>query len=331
MGRLRPADPVDEPSAVLCQNDAGQLTRALQAGIRLHHGLAGPAQAAPSRSRLSVLAVAFATARDRLRQLRRPRLEANEILVSTPYGRLIVPAEDETLVRYVSDGGVLEPGTTSVITRLLHPGDTFIDVGANIGLLTLPAARCVGRRGMVIAIEPVPRLANLLRRSLALNGVAARVRVEQCAAGDVFGSARMHVGTILGHSSLLPLNDVRQVIEVPVRRVDAIVAPGSKVTLVKIDVEGYEIAVWRGMQRVRSDNPNVAVIVEFGPTHLARAHAEISTWLDTFRQEDFVIYEIDELTGVCRPLREEGLENVVSMNLLLVRGLYPDAVPTTPV
>ncbi len=331
MERSQPTDLLDDRPPVQSPHDTGQLTKAVQAGIRLYHGLASPAQAAPRRPNVHALTQLFTTGLDRLRQLRRPRLGRDEILVATPYGRLIVPAEDEALVTCVAEGGVLEPGTTSIITRLLREGDTFVDVGANIGLLTLPAARCVGGRGMVIAIEPVPRLADVLRRSLALNGVASRVRVEQCAAADSFGSARMHVGTILGHSSLLPLDDVRQVIEVPLRRVDAIVAPGTKVALVKIDAEGYEIPVWRGMQRTIADNPNLALIVEFGPSHLARANVEISEWLDTFRQADFDLYEIDELTGVCRPLRREGLESVVSMNLLLVRGMYPDFVGAPPV
>ncbi len=249
------------------------------------------------------------------------------MLVRTPDGWLLVPKEDEALLAVMLEGGVLEPGTRRVLTSLLHDGDTMVDVGANIGLLCLPAARSVGAGGRVLAFEPVPRLAQLLERSMHLNFVSDQVRVRQAACGDRAGSARLHVGRILGHSSLLPLDAARETIDVPLEMLDDQISPGSRVAVVKIDAEGYELPVWRGMRRVLNENAELCVIVEFGPSHLQRAGVSIAAWLDEFRAGGFGIYEIDERGGVCSPLRSRGLEDVVSLNLLLLRR-PPSDYPT---
>lgn len=257
---------------------------------------------------------------DLLLQRRAVKLNENDFLVRTIYGWLIVPAEDEALLSaMLESAGLLEPGTTTVMNRLIQKGDTVIDVGANIGLLTLPAAQRVGQDGKVIAVEPLPRLTNLLERSLHLNGLSGRVSIQACAAADVRGSARIHVSNILGHSSLLPLEGEVESVEVELCPLDELIAPKQTVSVVKIDAEGYELQVWRGMRRIVSENPSLAVVVEFGPSHLQRAGVGIQEWLDEFRSPDFTAYEIDEGTGRCKSLRGKGLGQVFSMNLLLLR------------
>jgi hypothetical protein len=88
---------------------------------------------------------------------------------------------------------------------------------------------------------------------------------------------------------------------------------------VKIDAEGFELDVWRGMQRVLRETPNVAVIVEFGPSHLLRAGMRIEDWFAALTAPGFTPWEIDEASGAIRPLRSSGLQDVFSMNLLLLR------------
>jgi len=255
------------------------------------------------------------------------QLASQEVLVKTPYGRLIVPAEDDVLLTALLDTGVLEPGTTTVMTQLIREGDLVVDVGANIGLLTLPAAQRVGTTGSVLAFEPLPRLADVLRRSMYLNGVSDRVSVVAAACGDQSGIATMHAAKILGHSSLLPLEGEVRTLEVPLCTLDESVPEHTRVSLVKIDAEGYELPVWRGMHRIIGENPDVAVIVEFGPTHLVRAGVTNAAWLEPFVSDGFSGYEIDEATGQCRALRSSGLDEVFSINLLFLRrppSSYPN-------
>lgn len=245
----------------------------------------------------------------------------NEVLLQTPSGPLLVPAEDRTLLAALwESGGRLEPGTVTVLSALLREGDQAIDVGAHIGLTVIPAARKVGPAGRIIAFEPGSRAASLLRQNLALNFISERVVVHLCAAGAEAGKARLHLSPILGESSLLDLPASQDTEDVDVQAVDSLVDASRPVRLIKIDAEGYEPQVWRGMQRIVRDNPGLVVLVEFGTSHLRRAGVSIDEWLAGFTAEGFVPYEIDEQTGSIRLLRPvAALSAVVSLNLLMLR------------
>ena len=251
-------------------------------------------------------------------------LTDNDYLVRTPLGWLVAPGDDERLLMaMIETGGVLEPGTAAVLATLLRPGDTMIDVGAHIGTITIPAARAVGPGGQVIAVEPGARAAALLRRSLHINSLAPWVMLHDCAAGAANGEAMLHLTPVIGENSLISHSgengDVAPVC-VTVRPLDDLVPPGS-VRVVKIDAEGYELEVWRGMRRIISDNPELAVIVEFGPSHLARANIPVAEWFETLQAPGFIPWEIDELSGTIRALRPLAERSAIfSINLLLLRA-----------
>ncbi|WP_084113058.1 FkbM family methyltransferase [Belnapia moabensis] len=252
----------------------------------------------------------------------------SEILLRVPDGFLLVPAEDPLLLSCLWDAaGRLEPGTIKVLTALVKPGDHVVDVGAHIGLTVLPVARCVGPNGRVIAVEPGSRTAALLQQNLALNGLTDRVILHAFAAGEAPGVAQLNIGQVLGHSSLISLPEAHHTEEVQIRPIDALVEPGERIRLVKIDTEGFEPQVWKGMQRVIRDNQELAVLVEFGPSHLQRAGISPQLWLHEFLAPGFTAYEVNETDGTIAPLRPlTDLAAVASLNLLLLRQ-PPSHVP----
>ena len=244
------------------------------------------------------------------------------------HGLILAPANDSALVAFISEsGGRIESGTLDVIFSILGEGDTAIDAGANIGLLTVPMGRHVGPTGHIVAIEPSAPVADLLRRSAFLNFGPNRVTVHQCALGCELGDGTLHIGSTTGHSSLLPQAALPESEKVDIKRLDDLIEPGSFIRLVKIDVEGSEMEVWRGMTRIVAENPELAVIVEFGPEHLRRANVLCDVWLSVFTSSGFVAYEIDEADGTLSPLRSrKALEHITSINLLLLRqsvSAYP--------
>lgn len=245
----------------------------------------------------------------------------DEYLVRTPDGHLLVPAEDLPFLVFLSESGVPEPGTRRVLERLLRPGGTFLDVGANVGTFTLFAARAVGPAGRVFAVEPTPRLAALLGRSLAMHGLSGRVSVAACAAGESSGEVVLHVKDIMSHNSLLPSDgaDSGQAMTVPLRPVDEVVPPGTVVDAAKIDVEGAELRVWRGMGRVLEESPDLAAVLELNPPQLPRMGVTLEAWLDEVEAPGFAAYAIDEGTGTCRPARAAPLGDMESLNVLLLR------------
>jgi FkbM family methyltransferase len=267
---------------------------------------------------LSTVAVEYSS---KLLQTRAVPL-GDEVLARSPFGWLLLPSEDLPLVgAMLESGGSLEPGTAAVAQALLEPDDLAIDVGANVGALSLAMARSVAPHGRVLAIEPTPRTAKLLRRTCALAGLEQIIQIEECAVGATNGTAMLAIGATCGHNSLLPLDKATDNIKVRVRPLDALLPSETRPALVKIDAEGFELEVWRGMERLLRETPNLAVIVEFGPSHLLRSGVTIEAWFEALTAPGFTPWEIDEASGTIRPLRSSGLQDVFSMNLLLLRDL----------
>jgi FkbM family methyltransferase len=150
-----------------------------------------------------------------------------------------------------------EEGEWKFIQKILRPGMTFIDIGANQGFYTILGARSVMPGGIVYAFEPAPPEARKLRANLRLNG-AKQVVVEERALGAAVGNADFYL--CHGHqgswSSLrVPAADVTarvSRIEVGLTTLDTYLADKdvSESSVMKIDVEGGELAVLQGSQGV---------------------------------------------------------------------------------
>jgi FkbM family methyltransferase len=241
-------------------------------------------------------------------------------------GFVLVPRQDTLLLLMLLDAGPegLEPGTRRVLSKLLVPGTTFVDVGAHIGLLTLAGARAVGASGKVLAIEPVPLCFELLRRSLTINGLAERVEGKCQAVGAHHAHCKFFVRDVLGHSSLTRGEFAAgDEIEVSVTSLDELVRPGQRVDLIKIDVEGAELEVLEGMTRIIAENPELSIIAEFGPSHLKAADVAPEKWLSAFLSRGFDPFVIDELSGECRLADLPKLMEVDSVNILFCRRGSP--------
>jgi FkbM family methyltransferase len=156
---------------------------------------------------------------------------------------------------------------------VLEPGGHVVDVGGYVGYFTMLAAASVGAGGRVTAFEPVPENAASIRRSAAANGFA-HVHVEEAAVSDRPGTARIYVdrepgGSASSTSSLAGSGS--ESLEVPVTTLDAYASEHGlrRLDLVKIDVEGLEAEVVRGMERVMEElRPEL--VIEFASPAAAK-------------------------------------------------------------
>ncbi|MDP3196647.1 FkbM family methyltransferase [Tabrizicola sp.] len=238
-------------------------------------------------------------------------------------GYAMIPRQEPifaVMVANASSGG-LEPGTRRVLNALIQPGMGVADVGANVGLLTLSCAVATGPSGKVFAFEPEAGPRAQLEKTLKLNGLRW-VEVFDQAAGALTEERMFHISPVIGHSSLYALpqedGDGRDV-TVQVSRLDDIIGPDQRLDVVKIDVEGAELDVLSGMDRLLSENPDLAIVAEYGPSHLARIGLTPKSWFDAFKKAGFQAYAIEEPTGVCRRVSPADLVDVVSINLAFVR------------
>jgi hypothetical protein len=128
---------------------------------------------------------------------------------------------------------------------------------------------------------------------------------------------------VIGHSSLIRGDALSAAtateIEVEVSPLDDLVEQRERVDVVKIDVEGAELAVLEGMTRVIAENPELAIIAEFGPSHLKATHIAPEQWFSAFRDRGFDAAVIDELSAECRPIDLGKLVDVESVNILFGR------------
>jgi FkbM family methyltransferase len=123
----------------------------------------------------------------------------------------------------------------------LKPREVFVDIGANSGIFTAFAAKCVGPEGHVIAIEPIPEMIERLRFNIAVNGFT-NVSIFQTAVGSEAGTALLHVHPRnRGQSSMAP-DAVGTPIKVSVTPLaDIVVSAGvGRIDTLKIDIEGFE-------------------------------------------------------------------------------------------
>jgi FkbM family methyltransferase len=244
-------------------------------------------------------------------------------------GFVFIPRQDTLLLLMLLDAGPegLEPGTRRVLTKLLRPGMTFVDVGAHVGLLTLAGARAVGPAGKVLAVEPVPLSFELLNRAIVLNGMTGLVETKCAAMGATREQRKLFIGNVLGHSSLIKTQSLNtetsSEIEVEVLPLDELVQANDRVDLIKIDVEGAELLVLQGTKRIIADNPELAIIAEYGPSHLQAAGISPENWFAEFHNLGFTSFVIDELSGECRSSDLNDLKQVESVNVLFVRRNSP--------
>ena len=238
-------------------------------------------------------------------------------------GYVLAPKTEPAFVLMLADAttGGLEPGTRACVKRLLRPGDTAVDIGANIGLLTMAFARSVGPAGKVYSFEPEKRMADLLERTIAMNGLS-QVTLSRKAVSAEAGKLSFNVSSIPGHSSLfaLPEQEIGHTQDVEVVRLDDVVPADEQVALVKIDVEGAELEVLKGMRRVVGDNPDIVVIAEFGISHLKRVGVSTRDWFAAFEALGLQGFAIEEPTGVCSPAKFEKLEAMDSVNIAFARS-----------
>jgi len=250
----------------------------------------------------------------------------DEVLLKTEAGYVMCPVSDRSIMACLADTGDLERGTRLLIQRALRPGDVFVDVGANLGIHTLAAARALQGRGKIIAFEPFETTRRMLEETVRINGYASMTEIHQAAVSNTAGRQSLYLGKSSGHHSLYALDALDAgggaAVDVITVRLDDVIAAGQPVNMIKIDAEGAELAVLDSAAATIGANPGIALIVEFGPSHLVRNGQSARDWLARFAALGLEHRAIDPASGVLERWDLARLEAVDSINLLFAR---PDA------
>lgn len=202
-------------------------------------------------------------------------------LAVPPLVRFVIRLDDadrtqRDVLTHFAHGQMYEHETSMLFVRMLRPGDTVVDAGANAGYFSLLAAALVGPAGRVVAVEANPRLAALIRGTAALNAMA-QIRVEAAALSDRTGPI-LFAGDGEGDSNgaVVPPGDPESP-GPPRRTVPAETLDGlarrcglERIALLKIDTEGHELNVLRGAEGLLAAGLVAAIVCEHHPPGLAR-------------------------------------------------------------
>lgn len=188
--------------------------------------------------------------------------------VCTRYGfNIIVTNTHDSIDRSLYVQGIYEAGTLHIIKTCLRQGDIFLDVGANIGLMSLLGARQVKDTGVVYAFEPEPDTFNLLQQNIAINEVQ-NIRAMNFGLGARQGVEVIYRNCLdnRGMASFVKSSvGAEGGVEVPVWTLDTFLAEEGigSVRMMKIDVEGWELEVLKGAQVLLSQSEAPMLCVEY--------------------------------------------------------------------
>lgn len=195
-------------------------------------------------------------------------------------------------------GQGLELQTLTVLTRYLKEGHRFIDVGANVGVFSVLAAKIVGEKGHVYSFEPSLRSIPLFEENIHRHKVEEIVELFPVAVGGEAGESNFRIyenSLVSGFGSAPATSFPGQLLSeacVPVVNLSKVV--GEPVDVIKVDVEGFELEVLRGAEDLINRNVNTIVIFEFNPSALSSAAKSPGELIEFFSENEWDLLVLDD-------------------------------------
>lgn len=237
-------------------------------------------------------------------------------LTKTADGRkLFLPTADLSIVPHLLVGDIWESWITPVVSKQVRPGDIVVEIGSNVGWYTTLLGQLVGSTGHVHAFEAIPELADLVTKSLDINGLRGRVTMNAVGVWEKdgekpFAAFQDHMGgstfapdAVANGSSLAELGPARTVPVVSLASYFS--ARPARPTFIKIDAEGSEAAILRGAGDLLQNVTRM--VIEWNPTMLRACGEEPPVVLAWLRAQGFKLLEITPPHGALRPVDPEAL------------------------
>jgi FkbM family methyltransferase len=155
--------------------------------------------------------------------------------------------------------GLHEFNDMGFLLHFLRRDDVFFDVGANVGSYTLLASGTCGARS--VSMEPVPSTFNILSKNIALNQLQGKVKLINSAVGAAPGNINFSANEDTTNHVIAGNESANNAVSVPVITIDSLLT-SQQPALIKIDVEGFETEVIKGMAATLKTNTLKAIIIE---------------------------------------------------------------------
>ena len=198
----------------------------------------------------------------------------------------------------VSHYGTYEELEAKIMEEKIEIGNIVVDVGANIGLHTLNMARIVGNAGQVFAFEPDPSNFEILKKNAKINNYK-NIILEQKAVGDKHGKTTLYQSDNPINHRIFPQSErANSQVQVELTNLDNYFDSDmiDEINFIKIDVEGMEFGVLKGMKNILKNNKNIKILFEFVPKDTIEAGFIPIELLNYLTSNGFKLYCMDEKT-----------------------------------
>ena len=198
----------------------------------------------------------------------------------------------------VSHYGTYEELEAKIMEEKIEIGNIVVDVGANIGLHTLNMARIVGSTGQVFAFEPDPSNFEILKKNVKINNYK-NIILEQKAVGDKHGRTTLYQSDHPGKHRIFPQTEqAKSQVQVELTNLDNYFDSDmiDKINFIKIDVEGLEFSVLKGMKNILKNSKKIKILFEFVPKDTIEAGFIPIELLNYLTSNGFKLYCMDEKT-----------------------------------
>ena len=221
------------------------------------------------------------------------------------HGATIVLNPGDPVISGALTFNVYEKTETEFILRVCRPGMNFLDIGANVGYYTALALTKLEGKGSIVCLEPDPVTFHFLQKTIAENPHREIVKPLQKAASDHSGVMTLYTSLDNRGDNRLYANELAQdSVQVEVITIDQVAEELALpyFDFIKIDVQGYEGRVLKGMRATLRNAPRTLLISEFWPYGLECAGTKPEAYLAELAELGMTLFELAK-GGKLKPIR----------------------------
>ncbi|MFX1569958.1 MAG: FkbM family methyltransferase, partial [Promethearchaeota archaeon] len=211
------------------------------------------------------------------------KLISRIIIPASPKKTIICPTiYDFSLIAYLRNNNIIEhqvyrfgtyeAGVINVLKNFLVPGDIFIDIGSNIGMISLAASKYVGNKGLVYSFEPEPTIYNHFLRNIKLNSIR-NIQTFNYALGSKRENLKIYYHRDFGNATFLKYDIYKSTEkETLIEPLDDVITTKNikEIKMIKIDVEGWELEVLLGAKNLLKSKNAPILCLELSSTIILR-------------------------------------------------------------
>jgi FkbM family methyltransferase len=235
---------------------------------------------------------------------------------------MILDTRDTSLTPHLITKGFWEIWITQVFLESIEENMNFLEIGANVGYYTLLAASRTGKNNQIFAFEADANTYGLLSKNLEINGFIDKViTINKAVYSDSrklsFSSFRDHHGSNsvikFPEKTIEKYRDKVTISEVNTTSIDEFFEKKiPEIGLIKIDAEGCEPQIFRGMVNLLDSNPSIKIICEFAQELIMALGEDPEVFLDDLEKQGFSLNVIDPYLGILETTKKKILSNPYS-------------------